>query len=198
MQICGAELHFEGLPLVTLEREWIAFCWTSSPDHLDATVVELTPEALSQLRSIGADLLTIGDAVPGARVALVQYPRGELSFAYGMVEAVEPPDLYYHIGADCGSSGSPVIDWQARAVGIHKRADKPATPTSGASIDPLGYQRFATSLSEIVYAYLSDRRLSFSLLVLAIVQMPLTTVRSNSVEDIVNGKCELIICTLFV
>ena len=127
--------------------------------------VELTPEALSHLCSLGTDMLTIGDAVPGARVALVQYPRGELSFGYGAVEAVEPPDLYYHIGADCGSSGSPVLDWEARAIGIHKRADKPATPMAGASVDPLGYRRFATSLREIVYAYLSDRRISLSLCV---------------------------------
>ena len=58
-EICDMEVHFERLPRLQhshLERQWIRYAWTS--EELDATVIQLSDEAASSLRRLGADFLS--------------------------------------------------------------------------------------------------------------------------------------------
>lgn len=137
------ELQFteiEPLKSIVLEKEWIAFYWTS--DSLDAAVVELTKAAVEDLKNKGAKCLQIsaepiqvnsenqplerGSIKEPLKLAIIQYAtynqKTEMSFAYNNAKLLEYPFLVYRIETTPGSSGSPVLDWRGNALAIHKGA----------------------------------------------------------------------------
>ena len=136
----------------------LRFCWTSSQAHLDATVIELSDEAAAELIKLGAKFLRVADAKPGDKVVMVQYPKGRLSLAFNVIESLEDYELRYHIGGDVGSSGSPVLNWECRALGLHRRREMEVDTTAAAKNDPLGATRFASNIRAIADAFFDDRR----------------------------------------
>lgn len=80
-----------------------------------------------------------------------------MEFAYGDLEEVTETEAKYRIGTAHGSSGSPVLNWKAEALAIHKLGD----PGDAHSPIPLTQQpelgRTASLLRAIVDAYLQER-----------------------------------------
>lgn len=109
---------------------------------------------------LGAKFLRVADAKPGDKVVMVQYPKGRLSLAFNVIETLEDYELRYHIGGDVGSSGSPVLNWECRALGLHRRRELEvdASAAAGATNDPLGATRFASNIRAIADAFFDDRR----------------------------------------
>ena len=64
------------------------------------------------------------------QVALLQYPDGVFSFAHGDVDEVSGNDVHYRFGTASGSSGSPLLNWAAQAVAMHKLGEAPRSATS--------------------------------------------------------------------
>ena len=64
------------------------------------------------------------------QVALLQYPDGVFSFAHGDIDEVAGNDVHYHFGTAAGSSGSPLLNWAAEAVAMHKLGEEPRSATS--------------------------------------------------------------------
>ena len=89
---------------------------------------------------------------------MLQYPAGELEFAYGEIESVSARDITYRLGTAPGSSGSPVLNWAAEALAMHRSSDSGHV---GPGSTPLTQQpelgRTATLLRVVVDAYLKER-----------------------------------------
>ena len=107
---------------------------------------------------LGAKFLRVADAKPGDKVVMVQYPKGRLSLAFNVIETLEDYELRYHIGGDVGSSGSPVLNWDCRALGLHRRRETEVDSASASKNDPLGATRFASNIHAIADAFFDDRR----------------------------------------
>ena len=82
-----------------------------------------------------------------------------MQFAYGDLEEVTETEATYHIGTAPGSSGSPVLNWDADALAIHKLGDPgdPQSPIPLTQQPDLG--RTASLLRAVVDAYLHERPL---------------------------------------
>lgn len=98
---------------------------TSPDDVLDYTVVALRKDDEDALRAYGA--LPLAPAVVatlalGEPVSIIQHPNGEhKQYAVRENEIVGATGSFLHYRTDTnpGSSGSPVLDWQWRAVALH-------------------------------------------------------------------------------
>ena len=80
-----------------------------------------------------------------------------MQFAYGDLEEVTEMEATYRIGTAPGSSGSPVLNWDADALAIHKLGDPgdPQSPIPLTQQPDLG--RTASLLRAVVDAYLQER-----------------------------------------
>lgn len=92
------------------------------------------------------------------QVAMLQYPAGELEFAYGEIDSVNAKDITYRFGTAPGSSGSPVLSQDAEALALHRSSEYGDT---GLGTIPLTQQpdlsRTATLLRVVIDAYLKER-----------------------------------------
>ena len=75
------EFMFEGLGQIRLSRDEIKFCTTN--EELDATVIELTEHCVKRLQQLGAKFIRLTTARVGDKIAMAQYPEGEVSFDKG-------------------------------------------------------------------------------------------------------------------
>ena len=91
IEIIKVKLEFENIEQMkslTLKKEQMKNIWTNIT--LDSTVIEISSECANLFKSYGAIFLKVGiTIVPKADVAMVQYPQGALSFAYGDIETVD-------------------------------------------------------------------------------------------------------------
>ena len=72
---------FEGLGQIRLSKNEIKFCTTN--EELDATVIELTEQSMKRLQQLGAKFIRLTTAREGNKIAMAQYPEGEVSFVKG-------------------------------------------------------------------------------------------------------------------
>ena len=154
LRISQVQFKFYDIPqmkCITLDKTQVKNVWTE--DILDATVIELYPEIASLYKSYGAEFLQIGEVKPNVDVVILQYPWGIFSIADGDIEEVNRNGtrLFYRIGTESGSSGSPLLDLDCVALGMHNTGQ-----TGVSSREPNAF-RVATALSAIVLAYLGDR-----------------------------------------
>lgn len=164
-ELCALELYFTNPKLGTLfiQPDWIRFAWTHSVQRLDVTVVEFTPNAFQYLQEKGAVFLNIEEPHEGNKVALFQFPKGTWSLAFNVIESFsEDNQIMYHIGADDGSSGSPVVKWStagtpASVVGVHRRRQGTPEGEHPKSNDPLGYKRFGSNIINIYEKFMQER-----------------------------------------
>ena len=80
-------------------------------------------------------------------------------FAYGDLEQVTETEAKYRIGTAPGSSGSPVLNWKAEALAMHKRGEIGDTQNAAPLTERPELNRTATLLSTVVDAYLQERPL---------------------------------------
>lgn len=124
LPITNAELisrivfSFAGLGPVRFSEKDIKCCTTS--EKLDATVIELTSECVINLQKRGTKFIRLASARERDQIALAQYPEGALSFDKGIVHEINENELYYYLGDAKDSSGSPILLWDFKAIGIHK------------------------------------------------------------------------------
>ena len=121
-EITQTIFEFEDIQLMKhldLSQKHVKNIWTSS--SLDATVIEISFEKATILKSYGAIFLKVGHVSPKVEVAVLQYPGGVFSIAYGDVDEIIENDVYYQIGTAAGSSGSPLLDWDCVALAMHKQ-----------------------------------------------------------------------------
>ena len=88
---------------------------------------------------------------------MLQYPEGKYKFAYGDLEQVTETEANYRIGTAPGSSGSPVLNWKAEALAMHKLGEVGDTQNASSLADRPELSRTATLLSAVVDAYLQER-----------------------------------------
>ena len=115
--ICGSDITFEGFGSLTLRPEDIN-CVTTN-EELDATVIELHKQCVDVFKKRKAQFLKITNAQLHNQVAMVQYPNGEFSFDKGVIIDIQGNTLYNNMSSDLGSSGSPILLWDLRAIGLH-------------------------------------------------------------------------------
>ena len=141
---------FEGLGPIRLSKDDIKCCTTSK--ELDATVIELTEQCVKRLQQLGAKFMSLTTAREGDKIAMAQYPEGEFSFDKGAIYEIKDNELYYYLGGAPGSSGSPILLWTYKAIGMHKQ--------SGSRVEhrALGPVRRGTSLLVIAVFHLTASR----------------------------------------
>ena len=85
IEVIEAKLEFDNIVQMksfSLKKEQLKNIWTNKT--LDGTVIEISSECANLFKSYGAIFLKVGiNIVPKEEVAMVQYPGGKLSFAYG-------------------------------------------------------------------------------------------------------------------
>ena len=69
---------FEGLGQIRLSKNEIKFCTTN--EELDTTVIELTEQCVKRLQQLGAKFTRVTTARESDKIAMAQYPEGEVSF----------------------------------------------------------------------------------------------------------------------
>ena len=82
-------------------------------------------------------------------MAVIQYPNGDRSLAFGTISAVNDTNLFYHISTNFGSSGSPVILLSGEAVGLHTSVNWVVSDEDGTS------RRKGIRLDAIVFYFFS-------------------------------------------
>lgn len=85
---------------------------------------------------------------------IIQFPNGVRSFDHGHIEEIIENQLFYHIGGDHGSSGSPVMLWSGEAIGMHTKriADSEVNNSENA-----GPKRIGTSMYSIVQFFFQQQ-----------------------------------------
>lgn len=109
------------------EKEHILRCWTDS--DLDATVIELTSKGEQYFRQNQVEFIKIGVPELKARIAIFQFPKGEFKFANGRIMHIQDSKIMYRIATAGGSSGSPLLNLNCEAVGIHYEGEKSYDPS---------------------------------------------------------------------
>jgi V8-like Glu-specific endopeptidase len=96
--------------------------WTSPPDELDATLLEIdSPPQFARPLSQTAAAPAPGQ--PQSRVNIIGYPRGldmRVSMHSNEVIDLRHSCLYYRTPSESGSSGSPVFDMHWNVVAMHQ------------------------------------------------------------------------------
>ena len=72
---------FEGLGQIRLSKNEIKFCTIN--EELDATVIELSEQCVKRLQQLGAKFIRLTTARESDKIAIAQYPEGEVSFDKG-------------------------------------------------------------------------------------------------------------------
>ena len=172
----------ESMKMVRLVPEWYSLVWNSSDQYYDVTVIEFNEQGTAALNKLGAEFLLVDKPFVGQRVVMFQYPDNdllpnvELSFDANIIESITKCDeinkinyIIYHIGAEGGSSGSPILTYDCKVVGVHRRRVK-SQPTSVASIthginveskptleQTLGFERHASDITQVITAFAAYR-----------------------------------------
>lgn len=146
------------MKMVRILPEWYSRVWNSSEQYYDATIIEFNAIGTDALHHLGAKFLAVDKPLVGQRVVMFQYPKGELSLDGNIIESITVIDginqIMYHIGADDGSSGSPILTYEGKVVGVHRRRIEPSVkPTN----DPLGFERHAIDINQMIDAFVEDR-----------------------------------------
>jgi hypothetical protein len=107
----------EKASVVVVETEtgvWTIDQWREHP-HLDIALLSLPDSA----KIPPAPLSSASELDPGRKVFTVGYPLGDyLTVQEGIVSSVEGVDLVYSAPLSSGASGSPLLDSEARVVGL--------------------------------------------------------------------------------
>ena len=80
-------------------------------------------------------------------MVILKYSWETFIIADGYIETVKEPKVFYKIGTEIGSSGSPLLDIDCSALAIHKNITR---------TDPEAIQK-AMALSAVVHEYLEDK-----------------------------------------
>ena len=130
-------LKFDHLPTpleIKVSLKDCDYTYFSDVASMDATFIALPGCAINQLDDAGAVWLSIhpDDAKVGEKVFTIQHPavqsKGNLSFAHGEVKGTESQTgktsshIFVKHSADTepGSSGSPVMTYDGRLIGLHR------------------------------------------------------------------------------
>ena len=155
--VSRCSIEFEGFGRLILHAEDIACITTSTSTELDATVIELNEQCVALLRKRGAKFLKIASARINDKVAMVQYPNCVFSIDKGVIHEIQESTLYYYIGGDHGSSGSPILLWDFTSAGLHKAIGLHSHRKIDSGHAILGHVRIATHLPDVVSLHLLFR-----------------------------------------
>ena len=147
--ICGSYINFEGFGRLVLSNEDIE-CVTTN-EELDATIIELTEQCVALLTQRGAKFLEIASARLQDQVAMVHHSNDVFAFDKGIVHDIKDNILYYYLGGDFESSGSPILLWNLQAIGLHRHSNRKKSHTI------LGAIRIATHLPDVVNFHIGAR-----------------------------------------
>ena len=141
---------FERFGPIRLNKDDIKCCTTSKA--LDATVIELSDACVKRLEQLEAKFIRLTTARQGDKIAIPQYTEGELSFDTGVINEIKDNELHYYSVGGAGSSGSPILLWDLRAIGMHKQ--------SGTCIEdkPMGSIHCGTNLLAVSIFHLAASR----------------------------------------
>ena len=64
-----------------MSKNEIKFCTTN--EELDVTVIELSEQCVKRLQQLGAKFIRVTSAREGDKIAMAQYPEGEVFFDMG-------------------------------------------------------------------------------------------------------------------
>lgn len=138
---------------INLDKQQVLFAWTTK--ILDATVIEISVEMARMFLSKGAQFLKVGtlhESLPNIKIVMLQYPSGKYSIAHGDIENIEGSNVFYRIGTAPGSSGSPLLSLDGKALAMHNAG--PNNP--GITGDNPNAERKAIVLSSVIDAYLKE------------------------------------------
>ena len=119
--ICGSYINFEGLGRLNLHPADIESVTTNV--ELDATVIQLSNDMVAHLTQRGAKFLKIDGAQIGEEVVIVKSPYGFFSIDKGVIHEIKDSTIYYTTNEGFGSSGSPILQKNFHAIGLHRNTD---------------------------------------------------------------------------
>ena len=101
--------------------------YTYTNEKYDYTIIEIIDEDnIDYFLTADEDLISkIG--FKNERIFSFEYPKEEkISFSFGKITKIENNYLFYDLGTDYGSSGSPIISLETlKVIGLHKGVTKP-------------------------------------------------------------------------
>ena len=111
---------------------------------IDAIVIEilLKNDNISEEYFLSPDIRSISNfnELEGKTIAIIQYPKGELSYANGEIKEIYKTRYEFsHLAStDEGSSGSPILLKNSiQVIGIHRGGDSKKTENYGEFIGPI-------------------------------------------------------------
>ena len=151
-EIAKAIFEFEDIQQLTsfsINKTDVKYIWTTK--IYDATIIEISIDVATVYKNYGVKFLKVGQLTEGNEVAILQYPKGKFGIAHGDIDHINGNDVFYQIGTAPGSSGSPLLNWDCKALAMHKAG------VIGATEDRPDIWRKASALTAIVEAYLEDQ-----------------------------------------
>ena len=151
-EISQAILEFEDIQQLrsfSFNKTDVKYNWTTK--IYDATIIEISIGVANLYKHYGVKFLKVGQHTAGNEVAILQYPKGRFGIAHGIINHINGNDVFYQIGTAPGSSGSPLLNWNCKALAMHKAV------VIGATEEKSELWRKASSLTAIVAAYLKDQ-----------------------------------------
>ena len=152
-EISQAIFEFEDIQQLrsfSFNKTDVKYIWTTK--IYDATIIEISPHVAIVYKNYGVKFLQVGKLTAGNEVAILQYPKGKFGIAHGDIDHIIGNDVFYQIGTAPGSSGSPLLNWDCKALAMHKAGER----VNGAE-DRQDLWRKASALTAIVEAYLEDQ-----------------------------------------
>ena len=104
---------------------------------IDAIVIEILPkDNISEKYFLSPDIRSISNfnKLEGKTIAIIQYPKGELSYDYGEIKEIYKNryEFAHLVSTDEGSSGSPILLKNSiQVIGIHRGGDINKTKNYG-------------------------------------------------------------------
>ena len=103
--------------------------------HGDYIAVQLKPAAVAFFEAKRLEFLKVA-SLPKVDDQIVVFDYGnpedqenpEVSFGQGAIQDIRGYTLEYHVPADAGTSGSPLVMWTGEAIGIHHSREAEHTP----------------------------------------------------------------------
>lgn len=156
-EIFKMNLEFEDIPPMTKynfenDRMHVKYIWTSK--LYDATIIEISSELVKMFKeSYGMRFLEKGQITNKDEVAILQYPKCKFGIAYGEIDHMNDYDVFYKSTTAPGSSGSPLLNWDGKALAMHNSSK---IFGYGTKEEPQFIRR-ASDINAIINVYLKDQ-----------------------------------------
>ena len=145
-EVTGLKLAFneETIGNLYFSPNWIETLWTSSSDELDATVIALSPSAMTIISRTNVARLIVANPKCKETISVFQYIDSKLIISHGSINYINEKYFEYSAVSNALIPGSPIFNNEYNVIGLHSR--KGLTPNKWR----------ATRISKILEAFKTE------------------------------------------